>query len=115
MEIYKDNAYFDLKWHYFKDLKLDLNRPTVIWGAGPKGKRLVKTIQKDGHPITWVSTNPNKHGNNIYNEILESYQEIINEKNPQILVAVGQRKAQNEIRNFLNSNNYSEGKDYFFL
>lgn len=115
MEIYKDNAYFDLKWHYFKELKLNHNRPTVIWGAGPKGKRLVKTIQKDGHPITWVSNNPNKHGKNIYNEILESYQEIINEKNPQILVAVGQRKAQKEICNFLNSNNYSEGKDYFFL
>src|SRR5680860_896342 len=45
-EHYAQNYFLDIKLHYF--LKLDYNpdRPLTVWGAGNKGKQIVKGLQK---------------------------------------------------------------------
>ncbi len=115
MEVYKHNDYFELKWFYFKKLDYRSDRPLMIWGAGPKGKKLARTINEDGTSFNWVSNNPNKHGKEIYNKILASFESILHQDQPQILIAVGNKEAQKKIRLFLNQHDYSEGKDYFFF
>lgn len=115
MEVYKNNDYFELKWHYFKKIDLQENRPLMIWGAGPKGKKLAKVIQKDKIDFQWVSNNPNKHGKEIYHQILASFEQILQTENPQILIAVGKRGAQKKIQSFLHNQGHKQGKDYFFF
>jgi glycosyltransferase involved in cell wall biosynthesis len=115
LEVYKDNAYFDLKWHYFEKMERQVYRPLMIWGAGPKGKKLAKTLNRKEVQYQWVSNNPNKHGKEIYQQILASYTQILREENPQIIVAVGQRKAQSEIISFLQAHDYKHGSDYYFF
>lgn len=115
MEVYKHNDYFGLKWFYFKQIEYQADRHLMIWGAGPKGKKLARTLKQDGVDFNWVSNNPNKHGKEIYNRILTSFEAILKKDRPHILVAVGKKGAQRNIRAFLNKHGYSEGKDYYFF
>ncbi|MEQ8910015.1 MAG: glycosyltransferase family A protein [Vicingaceae bacterium] len=115
LEVYKNNDYLELKWHYFKRLDYQSNRPLMIWGAGPKGKKLAKVLQQDQVDFEWVSNNPNKHGKEIYRQILASFEKIVRTNNPQILVAVGQKGAQAKIKSFLHQQGHQQGRDYFFF
>jgi len=114
-EHYHQNTFFNIKIHYFLKLSKKANRPLIIWGAGKKGKKLAKILEIEGLDFTWVSNNPNKHGKEIYNKLMQSFRIIVKENRPQILITVAQRNAKKEIIEFLNGQKMSEGLDYYFL
>lgn len=115
LQQYQENGFFKLKVKYFKDLDYDKNRPLILWGAGKKGKTVAKLLQEEQLPFEWVSNNPNKHGKEIYNQLMASFKSILKKDNPQVLINVAQKKAKEEIIGFLTNLNLTEAKDYWFF
>lgn len=93
---YADNRFLDLKLDYF--LKLDYNRkyPLLLWGAGKKGKLIAKKLNENDIPFRWICENPNKIGNTIYGQELESPKSQKTSLNAQFIIAVA-GQSQNEI------------------
>lgn len=112
---YQQNAFFKIKLHYFFELDRIAKRPLVVWGAGPKGKVMAKLLQEREETFIWASNNPNKHGHNIYEKIMQSIEGIMRLPHPQILITVAQRQAQGEIRQYLEEHRLKEYVDYFFF
>jgi len=112
---YQANSFFALKLKYFFQLDRDPKRPLVIWGAGPKGKRLAKMLKEKGEAFEWISNNPNKHGKDIYGKIMQSYKAIVQQNNPQLIITVAQRNAKKEILSFLHENGLKEKEDFWFF
>lgn len=112
---YSENTFFELKANYFIDLKYNKKRPLHIWGAGKKGKKLARLLQEKDIEFTWVSNNPNKHGKDIYNETMKSFEEIATKNNPQIIITVALKGAKTEIISFLENLNLQEGIDFYFF
>lgn len=114
-EHYQQNAFFEIKLHYFINLHYDPKRPLVIWGAGKKGKIMARLLQEKKVPFQWVSNNPNKNGKEIYNQLMASFESIATQNNPQIIITVAQRDAKSEIIRFLDGLSLKEGYDFFFF
>lgn len=114
-ENYAAYNFFEIKLKYFLELKYDTNRPLVIWGAGKKGKDLAKKLQALSIDFTWVSNNPNKHGKEIYDQLMESFESIATKSSPQIIITVALRNAKSEIISFLQKLQLKEGSDFFFF
>ncbi len=112
---YKENDFFAIKLRYFFQLDREPDRPLVVWGAGIKGKTMAKLLKAQRKEFVWASDNPNKHGHNIYEQIMKSIEQIMQLENPQILITVAQRNAQSEIRRFMSDHELSEYKDYHFF
>ena len=112
---YQQNAFFEIKLHYFFELEYDSSRPLVIWGAGKKGKIMAQLLQKRNIPFQWVSNNPNKEGKKIYDQLMESFETIVTQDNPQVIITVAQRNAKKEIIHFLEQLNLEEAQDYYFF
>ncbi len=114
-EHYQANSFFALKLHYF--LKLDRNnqRPLLVWGAGPKGKRLARMLKEQQIAFKWISNNPNKHGKEIYGQLMRSFKELIELENPQVIITVAQRNAKKEIVSFLEKIGLKEKEDFWFF
>lgn len=112
---YRDSSFFQLKLDYFLKLERDESRNLIVWGAGPKGKRMAKMLQKKGVAFEWVSNNPNKHGKEIYDQLMKSFRSILEHKRPQLIITVAQRNAKKEIVSFLNSNGLVEKEDFYFF
>lgn len=100
-EHYAQNYFLELKTRYFLELDWDPNRPLVVWGAGFKGKKVARLLQRAKAPFLWVCDNPNKIGKKIYGQPLESYHILDGLTAPQSLITVANAKAQAEIRRFL--------------
>ncbi|MBL4707711.1 MAG: glycosyltransferase family 2 protein [Flavobacteriales bacterium] len=112
---YAHNTFFEIKIHYFLALKQKSECPLVIWGAGKKGKRMAKLLKERNIPFNWVSNNPNKHGKEIYDQLMESFESIATRDNPQIVITVALRDAKQEIVAFLQKLNLKEGSDFYFF
>lgn len=112
---YKNNDFFALKWQYYKSIERDENRPLMIWGAGRKGKKMARLLQKKKIKFEWVSNNPNKYGKEIYDQILRSFKRTIQLDNPQIIIAVSQIGAKKEITSFLSNNGLKTKRDFTFF
>lgn len=115
LAVYKNNDYFELKWHFFEKLERNLKQPLLLWGAGRKGKKLAQLWNDRSVEFEWVSNNPKKHGKEIYEQVLQSYRSIIQKDKPQIIIAVGQIGAKKEISDFLRANQLIENKDFWFF
>ena len=94
---YADQLFYEIKVHYFLRFCYNPGAPVVIWGAGRKGKRLLKLFQKIDIPLYWVTENDKKAGQNIYGEILQWPEEVINPE-VQVIVAVSSPKSRSHIR-----------------
>ncbi len=94
---YKDQNFFHLKVKYFFDLDWKEDQNLVVWGAGRKGKSLVKEIMKqrqDTISFQWLSDNEKKVGKHIYGHLVES-RDILTEVNKkQVIVAISDQKFQ---------------------
>lgn len=112
---YQENGFFKLKLNYFLLLDYDQTRPLILWGAGKKGKTVAKLLQQKKIPFEWVSNNPNKHGKEIYSQLMASFENILKKDNPQVIINVAQKKAKEEIINFLSKLKLIESKDYWFF
>jgi len=112
---YQHNTFFELKLDYFFKLERDNKRPLVVWGAGSKGKLMAKLLNQRGLDYTWVSNNPKKHGKEIYEQIMQSFEDILTTDNPQVIITVALKNAKNEIIEFLELNGLMPYKDYWFF
>jgi len=112
---YAQNHFTALKIHFFLDIDYNKTKTLTIWGAGTKGKIIAKTLVEKNIPFEWICDNPNKIGRAIYGKTLKDFQELEHIENPQSIVTVANKKAQKEIRNYLNELNLKPVKDYVFF
>lgn len=114
-EHYAQNYFLDIKLHYF--LKLDYNpdRPLTVWGAGNKGKQIVKGLQKQNIPFQWLCDNPKKIGKEIYGKDILHYNKLKVLENSQSIITVANEKAQAMIKGYFGKLGQRHMSDYFFF
>lgn len=112
---YSDNYFIQLKMKYWIELDSDNSRKLELWGAGKKGKEVAKLLIKNNIEFNWLSNNDNKIGREVYGKILLTGKDILKQGTPQIIIAVGSREFNREIKKTLNSKNLKSNLDYFFV
>lgn len=113
-EHYAAQSFYELKLDYFLKLEYNASKMLVIWGAGKKGKRMAKLLQAKEIAFLWASNNPNKHGKEIYDQLLYDITETI-KNDVQLIITVAQRNAKKEIRSLLQKTILVENKDFWFF
>ncbi|MFZ8934042.1 MAG: glycosyltransferase family 2 protein [Bacteriovoracaceae bacterium] len=88
LEQYKDQKFYELKLDYL--LKFH-EGPFIVWGAGPKGKELVKLLNKRSIAFKWVSGNPKKVGKSIYGHSIHHTDELKSFAPSTILYCISQK------------------------
>lgn len=112
---YKINSFLEIKLRYFLLEDRINERPLVLWGAGKKGKTMSRLLKAQNIDFSWVSNNPNKHGKEIYQQIMLSFESILSMDNPQIIITVAQKNAKEEIIHYLKKKSLIANKDYWFF
>lgn len=105
---YKDNNFLDIKLHYFMNHDRDTKKKLILWGAGKKGKYLAQNLLNREQDFHWISDNEKKVDHKIYDKLLESSRIISSTGNNQIIIAIAQRGAQDDIRNRLSEVNNTD-------
>ena len=114
-EHYAQNYFLQIKLHYFLKLDYDSSRPLVIWGAGFKGKTLVKGLLQRELTLIWLCDNPKKIGKRIYEQPLLHYTKLAELEKPQSIISVANESAQEEIREYLEQQDLLGTGDAFFF
>lgn len=112
---YADNRFIEMKCHYFLEIDANVDRPLVIWGAGNKGKQIVKFFISNSISPQWICNNEKKVGKDIYGLRLNDIRYLKEQLNPQIIIAVANNEEQKEIVNQLNNEGRIAGEDYFLF
>ncbi len=112
---YADNRFLELKLHYFLKLDFDKDRPLIVWGAGKKGKWIVRQLTQQPIPLHWVCNNEKKIGKVIYGQALLAPSIIQQFPRPQFIIAVAEAKGQKEIVHFMKDKGLIAGADYRFF
>lgn len=112
---YLENHFTSLKIHHFLNIDYNKSKTLTIWGAGKKGKLIVKTLLKKNINFEWICDNPKKIGKEIYDKVLKDFNELEAIETPQIIITVANKKAQVEIRTYLNNLNMKPMEDYVFF
>ena len=94
---YKDNRFLDLKLHYFVSLECSPDQEVLLIGAGKKGKYIAKGLLSHNIPFRWFTNNLKKVNHNIYGTILSSVDNLSSCEYTKCIVAVANRKEQNDI------------------
>jgi len=104
----------------FRDAKADhlaarlarMERPVVVWGAGPTGRRLARALESRGvRAQAFVDVDPRKLGRIARGATIVP-PEALRMGAQTILAAVGARGARDSIRQYLDARGYREGDDY---
>jgi len=114
-EHYAQNYFLEIKLHYFLKLNSDAKRPLVVWGAGAKGKSIAKSLIEKQIEYYWVCDNSNKIGKEIYGQQMLHYSDLAKFQNPQSIITVANKEAQDLIYKFLSELQQENMKDYFFF
>ncbi|GGW25929.1 glycosyltransferase family 2 protein [Arenibacter certesii] len=114
-EHYAENNFLDIKISYFLKLDQDRNRPLVVWGAGKKGKKISKKLINSQVEFFWICNNSNKIGKDIYGKTMQHYRLLKNLENPQIIISVANKEAQEFIRDYLSELDKVFAQDFFFF
>ena len=114
-EHYAQNAFLDLKVHYFLKLDYDPARPLALWGAGSKGKTIARLLKDQKVPFKWLCDNPKKIGRKIYGIELHTYELLSTLPDAQSIVSVANPEAQKDIRKYLGALGQTAAVDYFFF
>lgn len=112
---YLDQTYYDLKLKYFDELAWDGERTLVIWGAGPKGKKLARKMQELNMPFEWVTNNQKKAGLHIYDVLLKQLAYINELENPMVISAVSGPDDRKEVFEALEARGLQHNKDFFMF
>lgn len=101
---YKDVTFFDLKWKRFLELDRNPNLPLLLYGAGPKGKKLAKVMQSSWTEFRWISGNKRKVNHHIYGIQIEA-ESIMKElgRDFQLIVAISSPSQLKEAKNCIPS------------
>ncbi|MEM9362542.1 MAG: glycosyltransferase [Bacteroidota bacterium] len=114
-EHYAQNYFLDIKLHYFLKLDYQTHRPLVVWGAGAKGKTIIKKLIEKDVDFIWLCDNPKKIGTKIYGQSLHHFSKLQTLEHPQSLITVANENEQEEIKSFLSKLRHTPMKDYFFF
>ncbi len=114
-EHYAQNYFLDIKLHYFLKLDYNPNRPLTVWGAGKKGKEIVKGLQKKNIPFEWLCDNPKKIGQEIYGKEMLHYSKLEALENSQSIITVANEEAQTIIKGYFRKLRQKHMLDYFFF
>ena len=107
---YNRKAFSRAKAHY---LALQLGqRPVLIWGAGPTGKRLFRGLTRSGADVRgFIDIDPRWIGQ--YKQNRPVFDPAVISENPDlVLVAVSRRGAREEIESWLQKQGKTAGHDY---
>lgn len=94
---YWNNNYLALKLTYFIRLEHREGIPLFVWGAGKKGKNVVKLFIALGIRPQWITDNPEKIGKDIYGIQLAATSSIDDEK-ANVIIAVSSPAELEEIQ-----------------
>ena len=111
---YREEAFVRCKVHYLRQSYLAGDRPAMVWGAGPVGKRLARELLAAGTPVlAFVDLDPRKIGQRVYGSPVLSPIEALARRGEAFgLGAVGQPGAREEIRAMVAKAGWEEGKDF---
>jgi glycosyltransferase involved in cell wall biosynthesis len=113
---YTKQAFLSCKAHYLVTGPLSSAQRTVIWGAGPTGRRLSRLLAEAGASIgAFVDIDPDKIGRSVHGrEVLapESLEHVLGDGSV-VLAAVASRGARELIRSRLASLGLVEGDDFY--
>lgn len=112
---YAQNHFTTLKTRHFLDIDYNPKKTLVIWGAGTKGKIMAKILIEEEIPFHWICDNPNKIGKKIYVKTMQPFEDLKHINNPQSLITVANKTAQEEIADFMMRLNFKPLKDYIFF
>jgi glycosyltransferase involved in cell wall biosynthesis len=112
---YAENYFLEIKLKYFLELDYDTSRSLVVWGAGNKGKIIAKLLNEKEVDFLWVCNNPKKIGKHIYDNELFGFEYLNKIEQPQCLITVANKQEQQTIKDYFESNDKFEMKDYFFF
>ncbi|MGM9998458.1 MAG: glycosyltransferase [Candidatus Bruticola sp.] len=88
-------------------------RQLIIWGAGPNGKALAKTLRAHGfEPAFYTDILPARHGQTICGLKVLSLSELPDPQRFFLVTAVGNPNSREEIRAFLQERGWQEGLDF---
>ncbi len=93
---YAEPEFFDLKVSRFLQLDYDKSKPLVIFGTGPKGKKMVKSLQNQAPHIAfhWISNTASKWGHAIYGIKIQPV-EVLNELPEAVVLMVSSARSAN--------------------
>ncbi|KAA5822409.1 glycosyltransferase [Algibacter amylolyticus] len=114
-EHYAENHFIPLKLDYFLELDYKPEKTLFVWGAGNKGKFIAKTLIEKQIDFEWICDNPKKIGKDIYGKILRPFKDLESVINPQSIITVANKEAQQDIRNYLNTLKLKSVEDYVFF
>ncbi|WP_370103957.1 glycosyltransferase family 2 protein [Winogradskyella sp.] len=114
-EHYAINYFLDIKVHYFLELDYESARPFTIWGAGNKGKTVVKLLIEKQIPFYWICDNEKKIGKEIYGQQLLDFNYLSELSKPQSIVTVANEDEQKTIKSYFEKQNMKSMIDYFFF
>jgi glycosyltransferase involved in cell wall biosynthesis len=112
---YAENHFIPLKLDYFLELDCNSEKTLVVWGAGNKGKFIVKSLIEKKIDFEWICDNPKKIGKDIYGKTLKPFNELTTIQNSQSIITVANKSAQKEIKNYLQKLNKKPIEDYIFF
>ncbi|MEX2590379.1 MAG: glycosyltransferase family 2 protein [Chitinophagales bacterium] len=112
---YLDNHFSELKIKYFLKSENKSDRALVLWGAGKRGKKLAVLLNAAHIDFHWICNNPNKIGNEIYGQVIHDESTFPKFQSSQVIVAVANSIAQENIRAKLQYSGMKNMKDYFFF
>ena len=88
-------------------------RQLIIWGAGPNGKALAKTLRSHGlEPAYYTDILPARHGQTICGLKVLSLEQLPAPEGYFLVTAVGNPNSREEIRAFLKERGWQEGRDF---
>lgn len=73
---YQADKFMELKWKYFSAEVMPEFNGLIILGTGSKAKLLVRILQKEKIPFTWVSHEKNVAGNTMQGKIIRWLDEV---------------------------------------
>ena len=85
---YADQTFFHLKLDYFTQYEISSQSNLILYGAGPKGKKLAKELMIRNIKFTWFDGNEKRWGKDIYGLKIQSIHELWKFNNPQIIVSL---------------------------
>ncbi len=114
-EVYSDQDFFDLKLKYFKRIDKHADKLTLLWGAGPKGKKLAKHMKKVGLEFEWVTENENKVGHMIYDQKVQAVPDKLDWEKHQVILALSGPQDKKDVVERLDEMSGVNGKDYYIF
>ncbi len=108
---YSDNRFGELKVRHFLNIDYDSEKELFVWGAGNKGKDIVKRLIDKKIKVRWACNNEKKIGKDIYGISMESSNIIFETKSKQVIIAISNPE---EIQKIKKKTSADTSEFYFF-